>query len=76
MLTQTSKKYQAFAPIALTDRTWPSTTITKAPVWLSTDLRDGNQALFEPMNGERKMKLYHELVRIGFKQIEVGFPAA
>jgi 2-isopropylmalate synthase len=51
-------------------------TITQAPVWLSTDLRDGNQALFEPMNGERKMRLFKELVRIGFKEIEVGFPAA
>lgn len=76
MIAQPSTKYQAFAPIALTDRTWPSNTITRAPVWLSTDLRDGNQALFEPMNGERKMKLFEELVRIGFKEIEVGFPAA
>lgn len=76
MHSNPSQKYQPFAPIALADRTWPSRTITKAPIWLSTDLRDGNQALFEPMNGERKMQLYKELVRIGFKQIEVGFPAA
>ncbi|QNP58462.1 2-isopropylmalate synthase [Paenacidovorax monticola] len=76
MIAQPSTKYRAFAPIALNDRTWPSTTITRAPIWLSTDLRDGNQALFEPMNGERKMKLFRELVRIGFKEIEVGFPAA
>ncbi|WP_311222076.1 MULTISPECIES: 2-isopropylmalate synthase [unclassified Acidovorax] len=76
MIAQPSTKYQAFAPIALNDRTWPSNTITRAPIWLSTDLRDGNQALFEPMNGERKMKLFMELVRIGFKEIEVGFPAA
>ena len=76
MIAQPSTKYQAFAPVALNDRTWPSNTITRAPTWLSTDLRDGNQALFEPMNGERKMKLYLELVRIGFKEIEVGFPAA
>ncbi|MBV8617274.1 MAG: 2-isopropylmalate synthase [Curvibacter sp.] len=76
MLSQPSAKYAAFAAIALSDRQWPSRTITQAPLWLSTDLRDGNQALFEPMNGERKMKLFLELVRIGFKQIEVGFPAA
>ncbi len=76
MIAQPSTKYQAFAPIALNDRTWPSKTLSRAPIWLSTDLRDGNQALFEPMNGERKMKLFHELVRIGFKEIEVGFPAA
>ncbi|GKT19781.1 2-isopropylmalate synthase [Acidovorax sp. SUPP2522] len=76
MISKPATKYQPIAPIALADRTWPSKTITRAPVWLSTDLRDGNQALFEPMNGERKMKLFHELVRIGFKEIEVGFPAA
>ncbi len=76
MIANPSQKYQPFAPIALADRTWPSRTITQAPIWLSTDLRDGNQALFEPMNVERKIRLYKELVRIGFKQIEVGFPAA
>ncbi|GKS89431.1 2-isopropylmalate synthase [Acidovorax sp. SUPP2539] len=76
MISKPATKYQPIAPIALADRTWPSKTITRAPIWLSTDLRDGNQALFEPMNGERKMKLFHELVRIGFKEIEVGFPAA
>ena len=76
MIAQPSRKYQAFAPIALADRTWPSNTIARAPIWLSTDLRDGNQALFEPMNGARKMKLFQTLVRIGFKEIEVGFPAA
>jgi 2-isopropylmalate synthase len=76
MISKPATKYQPFAPIALADRQWPSRTIARAPVWLSTDLRDGNQALFEPMNGERKMKLFQELVRIGFKEIEVGFPAA
>ena len=76
MITKPATKYQPMAPIALTDRQWPSRSIAHAPIWLSTDLRDGNQALFEPMNGERKMKLFHELVRIGFKEIEVGFPAA
>ena len=76
MISKPATKYQPIAPVALTDRQWPTRSITHAPVWLSTDLRDGNQALFEPMNGERKMKLFHELVRIGFKEIEVGFPAA
>ncbi|KRC29406.1 2-isopropylmalate synthase [Acidovorax sp. Root219] len=76
MIAKPATKYQPIAPIALTDRTWPSRSITQAPIWLSTDLRDGNQALFEPMNGERKMRLFQELVRIGFKEIEVGFPAA
>lgn len=76
MIAKPATKYQPIAPVALTDRTWPSRSITQAPVWLSTDLRDGNQALFEPMNGERKMRLFQELVRIGFKEIEVGFPAA
>ncbi len=76
MIDQPCRKYQAAAPIALADRRWPANTLTRAPVWLSTDLRDGNQALFEPMNGARKMKLFQALVRIGFKEIEVGFPAA
>jgi 2-isopropylmalate synthase len=76
MIAQPASKYQPIAPVNLTDRQWPSRTITQAPIWLSTDLRDGNQALFEPMNGERKMRLFQELVRIGFKEIEVGFPSA
>lgn len=76
MLTDPSQKYRAATPVALPDRQWPSRTMTRAPVWLSTDLRDGNQALFEPMNRERTLRLFHELVRIGFKEIEVGFPAA
>ena len=76
MMSNPATKYQPIAPVALADRQWPSRSITHAPVWLSTDLRDGNQALFEPMNGERKMRLFLELVRIGFKEIEVGFPAA
>lgn len=76
MLSNPSQKYQSFPAIHLPDRQWPSRTLTKAPVWLSTDLRDGNQALFEPMNRERKLRLFDELVRIGFKEIEVGFPSA
>ena len=76
MIKNPSTKYTAFAPIALPDRHWPDRTITAPPIWLSTDLRDGNQALFEPMNGQTKMRLFKELVRVGFKEIEVGFPAA
>ncbi|MFJ5427749.1 2-isopropylmalate synthase [Pectobacterium actinidiae] len=76
MLTDPSQKYRPFPPVDLADRQWPSRTLTCAPVWLSTDLRDGNQALFEPMNRERKLHLFQELVRIGFKEIEVGFPSA
>lgn len=76
MIAKPATKYQPTAIASLPDRTWPSRSITRAPIWLSTDLRDGNQALFEPMNGERKMRLFEELVRIGFKEIEVGFPAA
>ena len=76
MLTNPSQKYPPVSSVDLDDRQWPSRTLTKAPIWLSTDLRDGNQALFEPMNRERKLRLFHELVRIGFKEIEVGFPAA
>jgi len=68
-------KYQPFPQIDI-DRTWPSKTITKAPLWCSVDLRDGNQALIEPMNPERKRIMFDKLVEIGFKEIEVGFPAA
>ncbi|MBB3196414.1 2-isopropylmalate synthase [Roseateles terrae] len=76
MLKQPHLKYRAFAPIQLPDRRWPSVQITKAPLWLSTDLRDGNQALIEPMDPERKLRMFQMLVRIGFKEIEVGFPSA
>lgn len=76
MLADPSTRYRPFPTIDLPDRQWPSRTITHAPIWLSTDLRDGNQALFEPMNSERKQRLFDELVRIGFKEIEVGFPSA
>jgi 2-isopropylmalate synthase len=76
MLIDPSQKYRPFPAVDLVDRQWPSRTLTRAPVWLSTDLRDGNQALFEPMNHERKLHLFQELVRIGFKEIEVGFPSA
>ncbi len=76
MLTQPNSKYAAFTPINLADRTWPSKTITQPPAWLSTDLRDGNQALIEPMSIARKLRLFHTLINIGFKEIEVGFPGA
>lgn len=69
-------RYRAFPPIDLPDRTWPSQVITKAPRWLSTDLRDGNQALIDPMTPVRKRRMYDLLVRMGYQEIEVGFPSA
>ena len=76
MLKNPADKYAPFEPVHLRDRTWPDAVLTQAPIWLSTDLRDGNQALIEPMDAARKLRLYDALVRIGFKEIEVGFPAA
>lgn len=76
MLKQPASKYPAFKPVGLRDRTWPDVVLTQAPIWLSTDLRDGNQALIEPMDIERKLRMFNMLVRIGFKEIEVGFPSA
>jgi len=69
-------KYKPFSPIHLPDRTWPDKTITQAPVWCSVDLRDGNQALINPMGPAKKMEMFRTLLKIGFKEIEVGFPAA
>ncbi|HSN64322.1 MAG TPA: 2-isopropylmalate synthase, partial [Azonexus sp.] len=69
-------KYSAFAPVGLVDRNWPNRVIDRAPVWMSTDLRDGNQALFEPMNAEKKMRMFKALCATGFKEIEVAFPSA
>jgi 2-isopropylmalate synthase len=69
-------KYRPFGQIDLPNRQWPSKTITKAPIWCSVDLRDGNQALVEPMGPERKRRMFETLVKLGFKEIEVGFPAA
>ncbi|HEX2150617.1 MAG TPA: 2-isopropylmalate synthase, partial [Stellaceae bacterium] len=69
-------KYRPFQPINLPDRKWPSRAIDKAPIWCSVDLRDGNQALIEPMGAERKRRMFDLLLRLGFKEIEVGFPAA
>ncbi len=76
MLTNPATKYIATPTVALPDRTWPDQQITRAPIWMSTDLRDGNQALFEPMSGATKLRLFRLLVEIGFKEIEVAFPAA
>ncbi len=76
MLKTPSDKYRAFAPIRLTDRTWPDAVLSRAPIWCSVDLRDGNQALIEPMDIPRKIKMFQTLVKIGFKEIEVGFPSA
>ena len=76
MLKQPHQKYRAAAPVGLRDRTWPDAVLTRAPTWLSTDLRDGNQALIEPMDPQRKLRMFEMLVRIGFKEIEVGFPSA
>jgi len=76
MSTMPIHKYRPFAPINLPDRRWPGRVIDKAPMWCSVDLRDGNQALVEPMGPERKRRMFELLVRMGFKEIEVGFPAA
>ncbi|RCW72713.1 2-isopropylmalate synthase [Pseudorhodoferax soli] len=76
MLKNPASKYAAFQPVRLSDRAWPDAQITQAPIWLSTDLRDGNQALIEPMDGARKLQMFQALVKIGFKEIEVGFPSA
>ncbi|MBT6037755.1 MAG: 2-isopropylmalate synthase, partial [Halieaceae bacterium] len=70
------RKYRAFQPIVKTDRRWPDRVISRAPQWCSVDLRDGNQALVEPMNAAQKLRLWELLLAIGFKQIEVGFPSA
>ena len=75
-MKQGYKKYIPFKPIDIPDRTWPNNTITKAPIWCSVDLRDGNQALVDPMNLEEKLEYFKTLVDIGFKEIEVGFPSA
>ena len=69
-------RYRPFPAVDLPDRQWPGRTMTTAPRWLSTDLRDGNQALIDPMNATRKHAMFDLLVRLGYKEIEVGFPAA
>ena len=76
MIQNPSVKYRPFPAIDLADRQWPSRAITRPPVWMSTDLRDGNQALIEPMSPAKKLRFFELLVQIGFKEIEVGFPSA
>lgn len=76
MLKNPASKYRAFKPVGLADRTWPDAVLTRPPVWCSVDLRDGNQALIEPMDIPRKLRMFETLVAIGFKEIEVGFPSA
>ncbi len=76
MLKHPASKYTAFPPISLPDRQWPGRTLSRAPVWMSTDLRDGNQALFEPMSIDTKLRFFEMLTRVGFKEIEVAFPSA
>jgi 2-isopropylmalate synthase len=76
MLKNPAAKYRPFAPVGLKDRTWPDAVIAKPPTWCSVDLRDGNQALIEPMDIPRKLRMFEALVAIGFKEIEVGFPSA
>src|SRR5213079_2766019 len=76
MLKYPSEKYRPFPPVRLPDRQWPNRVLTRAPIWCSVDLRDGNQALAMPMNVSQKLELFQTLVKCGFKQIEVGFPSA
>lgn len=76
MLADPSVKYRPFPQVDLPDRQWPGRTITKAPRWLSTDMRDGNQALIDPMNADKKQRLFELLLKVGIKEIEVGFPSA
>ncbi|WP_114809326.1 2-isopropylmalate synthase [Paraburkholderia kururiensis] len=76
MLRQPAEKYRPFPAIRLNGRKWPTRTIERAPIWMSTDLRDGNQSLIEPMNIDQKLEFFEMLVAIGFKEIEVGFPSA
>jgi len=76
MIQDPSRKYRAFPPVSLPGRQWPNRTLSHAPIWCSVDLRDGNQALAVPMNVSQKLELFDTLVRCGFKEIEVGFPAA
>jgi len=75
-MDKTNKKYKPYRPVSMENRSWPSKVIEKSPIWCSVDLRDGNQALIEPMGDERKKRMFNLLCKIGFKQIEIGFPAA
>ena len=74
MMPTAGEKYTAFKPIPISDRQWPNKVITKPPIWCAVDLRDGNQALIEPMDSDRKTRMFKLLCQMGFKEIEVGFP--
>jgi 2-isopropylmalate synthase len=76
MISNPASKYRPFTPVRLDDRRWPGRTIENSPIWMSTDLRDGNQSLIDPMSVETKLRFFEMLVEIGFKEIEVAFPAA
>ena len=76
MMISPKEKYRAYPPVSLPDRTWPEKAITRPPIWCSVDLRDGNQSLIEPMGHERKLRMWNALVKMGFKEIEIGFPSA
>ena len=76
MMMNPTQKYRAFAPIDLPNRKWPTSQITAPPIWCSVDLRDGNQSLIEPMGPDRKIRMWNALVKMGFKEIEIGFPSA
>src|SRR5438045_7931332 len=76
MLKKPPPKYRPYPPIRLARRQWPNRVLKKAPIWCSVDLRDGNQALAVPMNVSQKLELFQALVKVGFKEIEVGFPSA
>ncbi|WP_443644737.1 2-isopropylmalate synthase [Candidatus Levibacter sp. Uisw_134_01] len=76
MMNNNYNKYNPYPPINIPNRQWPNKTISKAPTWCSVDLRDGNQALVEPMDASRKMKMFKQLIQMGFKEIEIGFPSA
>jgi 2-isopropylmalate synthase len=76
MMISPKEKYRAYPPVSLPDRTWPEKAITKPPIWCSVDLRDGNQSLIEPMGHERKLRMWNALVKMSFKEIEIGFPSA
>ncbi len=76
MMISPREKYRPFPPVSLPDRQWPSRAITAPPIWCSVDLRDGNQSLIEPMGHDRKMRMFEALVKMGFKEIEIGFPSA
>ena len=76
MRMQATSKYSAYPPVDIPDRTWPTKRIEHAPIWCSVDLRDGNQALIDPMGHDRKARMYRLLLDMGFREIEIGFPSA